>query len=201
MRIQILTSCTGKKAINSDKALTLSDFQKGTDIIRELEKEHKEMLMPAENLYTGQQHVRLMDGVQKALVGDQVNLHLHILSAGYGLIEGAREILPYEVTFATMKKKEIAEWASFLNIPQDVRQLLAKPYDLGLILLGDNYLEACQLDESVTLGGPTLLFCGTAVAKKLPKLENLKIITLSNPEAKRMSCGLVALKGSWARVF
>ena len=62
-------------------------------------------------------------------------------------------------------------------------------------MLGDDYLDACALDASVKLGGPTLLFCGKNTLKKLPKLGNLHAVALTNAEAKRFSCGLVALKG------
>jgi hypothetical protein len=70
--------------------------------------------------------------------------------------------------------------------------------DLNLILLGDSYLEACGIDEETQFASPTLLFCGKGAAKKLPEHKNLKVVTLSNPEAKRFSCGLVALKGEMA---
>ena len=67
--------------------------------------------------------------------------------------------------------------------------------DLIFVLLGDDYLDACALDASIKLGGPTLLFCGKNTLKKLPKLGNLHAVALTNAEAKRFSCGLVALKG------
>ena len=84
-------------------------------------------------------------------------------------------------------------------MPEDFRKLVAQGYDFGLILLGDNYLKACALDASVKFGGPTLLLCGTGMAKKLPRLANVRVVTLSNPEAKRFSCGLVGLKGEIAK--
>ncbi len=36
------------------------------------------------------------------------------------------------------------------------------------------------------------------MAKKLPRLANVRVVTLSNPEAKRFSCALVGLKGELA---
>jgi hypothetical protein len=75
---------------------------------------------------------------------------------------------------------------------------VSENYDLGLVLLGDNYLRACQLNDAVKFGGPTILFCGTGMAKKLPNLPNVRVVPISNPEAKRFSCGLIGLKGELA---
>jgi hypothetical protein len=97
-----------------------------------------------------------------------------------------------------MNSKEIRQWGDSLNIPSDFRKLVEEKYDLCLVLLGDDYLSACNLDASVKFGGQTLLFCGTGRAKKLPRLANVRVATLSNPEAKRFSCALVGLKGELA---
>ena len=63
MRLLIITSCTGEKAATHEHALTLDDFRGGAKHIRTREKVLKEFLHPAEELYTGQHHVRLMRGV------------------------------------------------------------------------------------------------------------------------------------------
>lgn len=102
-----------------------------------------------------------------------------VLSAGYGLVPHDRRLAPYEATFTGMKKAELTAWAEQLAIPAAIRQVLAEPYDLGLILLGDSYLATCRLDDSVQLGGPTVLFCGPAAAKRVPALERLQIVPLS----------------------
>jgi hypothetical protein len=49
---------------------------------------------------------------------------------------------------------------------------------------------------SSQLGGPTFLFCGRNTLRKLPKLGNFHAVALTNAEAKRFSCALVALKGT-----
>jgi Queuine tRNA-ribosyltransferase len=202
IRILTLTSCTGEKAVDDPRHLVLEDFGRGPQYVAERENELGEMLRPAGEMYTGQQHVRLMRGVAAYRQSTPVKnsrLDLHILSAGYGIISEHRKIAPYEFTFAAMKMRELADWAKALHVPEEFRTLIAKPYDFGLILLGDNYLKACALDAAVKFGGPTMLFCGTGMAKKLPPLANVRVITLSNPEAKRFSCGLVGLKGELAK--
>ena len=152
--------------------------------------------MPAESLYMGQQHVRLMRGVELIReAGKQVNLEFQILSAGYGVIPADRKIAPYEATFQGMKKGELRNWAEQLCVAKDFAALTGAKRDLNMILLGDSYLEACQITEKTEFASPTLLFCGKGAAKKLSHHKNLKVVTLSNPEAQRFSCGLVALKG------
>lgn len=195
MKIKIITSCTGEKAVSSERELKRSDFQQGIDHVVALEQASADTLRDAGEMYTGKQHLCLMHGVKASRENNELDIEVGILSAGYGLISEDRAIMPYEVTFAGMHKKEIKEWSGFLNIPQQVRQSLQEPYDLGVILLGDNYLEACQLDETLSLGGPTIVFCGTVIARKLPALRNLKVITLNNAEAKQYACGIIWLKG------
>jgi hypothetical protein len=202
-RILVITSCTGEKAVASDQALTIDDFERGGKHLKQREKGLKELMISAEELYTGQQHVRLMRGVQAIREqgnsnGTPLKLDLWVLSAGYGLIPSDRKLAPYETTFQGMKSKEIREWGDSLNIPTEFRKLVEEKYNLCLVLLGDGYLSACNLDASVKFGGQTLLFCGTGMAKKLPRLANVRVVTLSNPEAKRFSCALVGLKGELA---
>lgn len=194
MKILIITSCTGEKAHAPHNQLTQADFELLHDeqIFRQKEQALSEFSTKAEDLYTGQQHVRLMNGIRS--FGPE-NVDLWILSAGYGLIPGNRQIAPYECTFATMKTKELKTWSDHLHVPQDIRKVLSQQYDLALVLLGDGYLKSCQLNDKVTLGGPTLLFCGGNMAPHIPDLPQLRKVTLSNAEAKRFSCGLVGLKG------
>jgi queuine/archaeosine tRNA-ribosyltransferase len=199
-RIVVLSSCTGEKSVQSPDALTLSDFREGAPHVRKREAELADLLRPAEELYRGQQHVRLMRGVTAfrrahPTHGKGPALDLRILSAGYGIVPGSQKLAPYEATFQGMGKAELRKWADTLGVPAAFRDAVAGPYDIALVLLGDDYLDACSLDASVKLGGPTLVFCGKNTLKKLPKLGNLHAVALTNAEAKRFSCGLVALKG------
>lgn len=203
MRIVIITSCTGQKAVGSPNSLTSDDFRRGQQHVRMREEELAHLMRPAAEIYTGQQHIRLMRGIDTVTSkapsnGSPPEIDLWILSAGYGLVPADRRLAPYECTFADMKARELRKWADMLNVPADIRKELAKPYDLALLLLGDKYLRACDLDGSVRLGGPTIALCGNASAKRLPRLEGLRPVILSKPEARRFSCGLVALKGEVA---
>lgn len=205
MKILIITSCTGQKAASCANHLTMADFRAGADHIAKREAELAEHVMPADELYTGLQHQRLMRAVREVRSSHQGNgspdfleLDVWILSAGYGLIPGARPIAPYEATFQGMKAAELRAWAEQLNVPKQTRELLVRPFDLGLVLLGDAYLKACALGADVQLGGPVIAFCGQQGVKSLAQVSGLRPVILTNAEARRFSCALVALKGELA---
>lgn len=151
----------------------------------------------AESLYAGQQHTRLMRGVDDYRNASQPagKLRFHILSAFHGLLSPRARISSYDHSFSGLPTAVIRQQARERNVPEDIRKLLRKPFDLGLLLLGDPYLRACDLDADIELGGPLLSFCSPAVARRTPQIPGLRTITLANAEARRFSCGLIALKG------
>lgn len=151
----------------------------------------------AESLYAGQQHLRLMRGVRAYRVAQQPagRLKLRIVSAGHGVLAASAMIARYDHTFQGLPRDAVRRRAEQLGIPSRVKELLARPYRLALVLLGDDYLEACALDETLALGGPTFVFCGPRVGERLPDLPALRHVPVGNPEARRFGCGVVALKG------
>jgi hypothetical protein len=151
----------------------------------------------AESLYTGQQHVRLMRGIDRYRRAGKPagDLSFRILSAFYGLLGPRKLISSYEQSFSGLPNADIRRQGGEKNVPQDIRKLLRKPFDLGVLMLGDPYLRACDLDSEVELGGPTIAFCSPKVARRLPDLDGLRLVELTNHEARRFSCGLMALKG------
>jgi hypothetical protein len=151
----------------------------------------------AESLYTGQQHMRLMRGVASYRNATQPagKLRFHILSAFHGLLSSSRRISSYDHSFSGLPTTAIRRQGREKNVPNDIRKLLRKPFDFGMLLLGDPYLRACELDTDIKLGGPLVIFCSPAVARRMPQIAGLRTIPLANAEARRFSCGLIALKG------
>ncbi len=162
-------------------------------------KRLRALMLPAEHMYTGEQHRRLMRGLglfRKYTAHDLPwKVDLWLISGGYGLISGQHEIAPYDCTFRSMSRPDLEKWARCLRIPERVRQVLAQPYDLGLILLGASYLRACALRHDVNLGGSTLLFLGSQAAEPLPVIQNLKPVILRRTDTRRFAAGSVGLKG------
>ncbi len=154
-------------------------------------------LRTAESLYTGQQHVRLMRGVEDyRRVGQPLGtLRLRILSAFHGLLPPGRRIPSYNHSFSGLPVDAIRHKAREQRVPEQIRRLLARPFSGGVLLLGDPYLRACDLDEHVRLGGPLVSFCSPAVARRMPRIPGLRTVALTNAEARRFSVGLIALKG------
>jgi hypothetical protein len=151
----------------------------------------------AESLYTGQQHTRLMQGVKQYREAEEPagELRFQILSAYHGLLSARSSISSYDHSFSGLPTAVIREQGLEKKVPSDMRKLLRRPFDLGLLLLGDPYLRACDLDADIELGGPLLCFCSPAVMRRMPTIPRLCTIPLANAEARRYSCGLIALKG------
>lgn len=200
MHIRIISSCTGEKATSSPNQLTMADFRAGPTAV---EKKHRLLaasMRPAEDMYTGQQQLRLQRGRQRFLgrARDAARINradLWLLSAGYGLLKSTKPIAPYECTFKALTEAQTVRWAVQLGVPQAIRQVLAAPYDLGLILLGKRYLLACALDADVRLGGPTLLFTSASLLKHIPELPGLRMVVLDKNDSTRFHCAQVGLKG------
>ena len=198
--IAILTSCTGTKQYKPDNELTQQDFAKLSDAeFAQRVQDLSDYSLSASQMYTGNQHARLMAGVEE-LRASGSNVDVFIVSAGYGLLEGNQEIVPYECSFSNMKAQEIEDWASKREIPQNVRRLIENAdYDLLLVLLGDDYLRALQLTDDVYFGSPTLFLSASKSERFIKGHGSLSVQKLAIDDAKRFHCGLVGLKGELAR--
>lgn len=175
LRVRVITSCTNRKLATARP-------------------------VPAEQLYTGEQHRRLMAGVQRfrARFG-LAALDLWIVSAKLGLVPGDRPLTSYDETFAGMGRQKIAARGAELNIPADLRAVLARGASVQLLLLGGDYLAACSFDGSVTIGAPTLALCGRSQLRLLHQVPNLTALPLGEADTRRFACGLVGMKGEVAR--
>jgi Family of unknown function (DUF6884) len=156
--------------------------------------------VPAEDLYTGQQHVRLMRGVHtyRSAGEPQGPLDLRILSAGHGVVASSTLLRPYDATFVGMSRASVRRAGHELAVPEAVRGLLGQRRRLAVLLLGEDYLHATALTPSLRLGAPTIAFASPKSVRRLPQVENLHPIPLDNRDAKRFSCGLIGLKGDLA---
>lgn len=202
-RILVVTSCTGEKRYKPVNQLTLEDFENQRKL-QEREKTLWEFACPASQMYTGQQHLRAMEGVKvlRSCFGQQA-VDLKILSAGYGLISEDKNIVPYSVTFNEMKGREIDRWAQVLGVHEDFEQAIVA-YDLVFVLLGDKYLRAIDFPVK-TKSEQSLIFLASNQSAACISFLNANtksfILTLSNAEASRFGYGLVGLKGYLFKLF
>ena len=200
-RTLIVTSCTGEKKFKPDNQLKQEDFQ-DRSLLQSRSGELAEYVCDAGSIYTGMQHLRLMEGVTalRQQLGKE-KIDVVIISAGYGVITEKEEIVPYEVTFNNMKLGEVDEWSKFLDIHQDFAKIVAD-YELIFVLLGEKYLRALKLPVT-TNSKQTFIFLTSTGSKKYIKIDNAKssIIPLSNADAKKYGYGLVGLKGFLFKQF
>lgn len=171
LRVNVITSCTGRKIVLAPGVTT-----------------------PAERLYCGQHHLRLMRGVER-LRGAGATVDLWVVSAGHGLVHGSTPLSPYEQTFQGQRASERNAMSIQLGIPAAIRSVLASTADLTIVLLGEDYLQACGLDDDVQLGTPTLVFAATSATLTLRRIAGLRVVALSVEHTRQFAAGLVALKG------
>ena len=163
-RILDVTSCTGEKKFKPEHQLGFKDFENRKRLASG-EKKLVQSLCTVGEMYTGMQHLRLMEGVKllRQSLGEKA-IDVNILSAGYGLISEERLIAPYEVTFNGMKGHEVDSWASQLGIQADFEKAI-HGYDLVFLLLGDNYQRSLSLPVT-TRTDQTFIFLASQSSMK-----------------------------------
>lgn len=194
MNITVITSCTGKKTLTAPNQLTLADFMQGPEHVARREAQIS-ACVAAEALYSGDQHVRLMRGVVAAR-RNGANVRVFIASAGYGLVPGDRLLRPYDATFLSLRAPEAKAWGQQLGLAQSIRKVLAEPADFGLILMGKEYMKACELDHIKDVPDCTWALCGADMAKRLPAA--IKPAVLIQSDCSRFGSLMIGLKGAVA---
>ncbi|MHB9146295.1 MAG: DUF6884 domain-containing protein [Symbiobacteriia bacterium] len=193
MKMLVVTSCTGEKAVDPIGKLTIQDFR-DSDTLRRREAELSGFQLPAGQMYTGQQHVQLMRGVnrlRRRFGADSVALQ--IISAGYGLIDEDRLVAPYEVTFNAMKPRQAREWAEHLRVARDVRAAISG-HELVVFLLGARYLQAI-LPPLAPAPGQRLLFLAKPSETRTLTQPGVTVVPAGKTEATQYHAGIIALKG------
>lgn len=138
-----------------------------------------------------------MRGVQAArALGHEVSVS--IVSAGYGLVAGDELLAPYECTFQGMSADDRRGWADHLGLVESVRCFLAEPADLAVVLLGDDYFQACAPNGLRSQSVPTAVICGARTALRMTPSPNTRQVILHVGDTRRFACGLVGLKGEVA---
>ena len=126
MRLLVVGSCTGEKDVRDcPSSLTEADFDDPSTLPRR-EAELSRWALPAVRLYTGWQHRYMMVGVKaiRERFGSAA-CALKIISAGYGLVDEDRNLVPYEATFQLGGNRGwIKERAKKLGIPEALRRAI-----------------------------------------------------------------------------
>lgn len=205
--ILVITSCTSKKLWKPDNALCQADFRDPARL-KYREAQLTSMTCAAGRMYTGGQHLALMEGI-RTLRQAGISVDLQIVSAGYGLIPERRPIVPYNVTFNDMPHSAVVPWARFLGTPGAVRDVV-KPYPLAFFLLGDRYLTAIEPplyprpeQRFVFFAAPTKSgLAGPGVTtvpagKELCSLYHAGLVALKGSMFRTLACALAAAPSRW----
>lgn len=192
--VVVVTSCTGSKATSSDAALTQSDFRIGGEHLKAREWALRREIRPAEEMYTGEQHVRLMRGVRAARDAGH-DVRVRIVSAGYGLISEQHPVAPYDVTLSNMSRPDARDWGAELGLPFALRALLLGGQDLTIVALGETYLDACGIKGAVRSRNPVWFLGGAGLGRRIEWSESVRHVRLETSDTARFGVGLVGLKG------
>jgi hypothetical protein len=201
-KILVISSCTGEKAYKLKNSLTIDDFQ-SIKRLKSREKELEDYLLPAKEMYTGKQHLHVMDGLKiiRNAIGKEV-IDFKIVSAGYGLIDENQVIAPYDITFSNMKSHEIIDWSNKLGIKAALEIILGS-YDLAFFLLGDKYLKALNMPFTINKNSiiTMVYFVGWSNTELIPDLDNYHIIGIDSSDSVQFGSALVSLKGLMFKRF
>jgi hypothetical protein len=197
MKLLVVSSCTGEKDVRDcPSLLDETDFDDSATLLRR-EAELSRWALPAVRLYTGWQHRYMMMGVNgiRQRFGSAA-CTLKIISAGYGLVDEARYLVPYEATFQQKRPRWISKRAQRLAIPQALRQAI-RDFEVVIFLLGKEYLLSTHPPVAPN-GTQRLIFL--APNAELPFHPNATVVPAGLQET-RFGAGLVALKGKMFELF
>jgi len=152
----------------------------------------------ASDLYTGWQHRDMMTGVNalRQRFGAEC-CSVKIISAGYGLVDEGRTLVPYNATFQHKRPKWIQERAQRLGIPQDLRQTIQN-FEIVLFLLGKEYLLSTH---PPLVPAPKQRFVFLTSQRDIPMHSSSTIISAGDNETRAFHTIATRLKGKMFELF
>lgn len=139
----------------------------------------------AREIYLGQQHTLTCKAVD-SLRNQGYNVDFYILSALHGFVEENTVLEPYNVTWAGMKKADIANSTQHLH--KEFEELVSQ-YDTVILLLGKEYLIACGTEGKKFDN----IYAFTSNSTK--KLIDCKQWVLKTEDCGKYGAPVIALKG------
>ena len=197
MNLLVISSCTGEKNIRDCPFLLREEDFDDASLFMRREVELSAWGLPAASLYTGWQHRYMVRGVNalRRRFGEAC-CTLKIISAGYGLVEENRRLVPYEVTFQDKPLTWVREHALRLGIPQAIRKA-SLDFEAVVFLLGKEYLLSTH---PPLIPGRNQRFVFFTSNQQIPFDPNSTVIAAGKSET-RFGSGLVALKGKMFELF
>jgi hypothetical protein len=197
MRLLVIGSCTGEKEIHDCPCLlTEADFDDPL-VLRRREAELSAWGLPPTRLYAGWQHRYMTKGIDAIRQRFGASCcTLKIISAGYGLVDEHRMLVPYEATFQGRPEQWVCERAQKLGIPQAIRES-AQGYEVVVFLLGKEYLLSTHPPLAPDLNQRFVFFSSNL---RIPFDPDSTVIPAGKGET-RFGAGMVSLKGKMFELF
>jgi hypothetical protein len=200
MRVLVIGSCGKRKRYSSPSAPTCNDIIDKS----QLEKwvgTFPQLCCQARDMYTGNQSRELTRAVDLLRHINGVKVNLYIISAGFGLLREDEIIPPYECSFSGLKKSEILQRSSNLNIREDFERICQTKYDLSYIALGSDYLTSLGKDWQQELSGSIVAFGRNTTGENLLSLPCDAEIVKALSSAGQKIHGIAGFKGDLLRIL
>jgi hypothetical protein len=156
LRILVVGSCSKGKLKQYSDAPTCGDLESKESLIK-WQSLLSNSVVKAREMYTGRLNQELVKGVDLLRQIKGLKIQLHIVSAGFGIVNENELIPPYDCSFSGMRKHEILARADNLKIEYDFAQICSAGFDIIYLAVGKNYLIALgdewkSVAESVVIG-------------------------------------------------
>jgi len=190
IRLLVVGSCSNSKNLRDCPCLLTAAGLKQNSWRDRL----KQWELPAVQLYTGPQHLGMMNGVQVLRQHSGARAcEVKIISAGYGLVTENQPLVPYEVTFSGLRPREILKRALELEIPTRLQSATAE-FPLVVFLLGKDYLYSAQPLLRPKSGQRFLFFTSPDMAH-IVEAARTTVVHAGKPEAQKYGASTLSLKG------
>lgn len=199
MRILIIDQCSGTKSYPESHPVVDQEGTRNADAEELLESLDIEGIQ-ANDLYAGKQQKRITEAVHK-LRRKNHEVDRYFISAGFGLVSDGQRLPPYEATFNSMSKAEIAERKEEFKVTERLTEIInTDDFDVVFLALGSKYYGAIDLDSllsSVPADTAVVLFN----QESLEKDEQIVSVPARTEQGKEYGSTVVGLKGTYLMNF
>ena len=167
MKVLVITACTAEKKHERSNQLQPADFAT-TGLLKRKSIRLKEFETPAAQMYTGDGHLRLMNGVEdlRHTFGQDI-VDVRIISPGYGLLNEEDLFVPYNYDFSNYPNWKIEQRSRQLKIHPKIECSLSR-YNLAFFLLSEKYVTACILPFVVQKSALQIFLIPEGALKNIP---------------------------------
>lgn len=199
MRILIIDQCSGTKSYPESHPVVDQEGTRNADAEELLESLDIEGIQ-ANDLYAGKQQKRITEAVHK-LRRKNHEVDRYFISAGFGLVSDGQRLPPYEATFNSMSKAEIAERKEEFKVTERLTEIInTDDFDVVFLALGSKYYEAIDLGSllsSVPADTAVVLFN----QESLEEDEQIVSVPARTEQGKEYGSTVVGLKGTYLMNF